>query len=124
MPRILLRESLTLENVPQVPAAIPTENFDSVAIGIRLAANGTRNLVVKTRPTALAVELVVGVIQRSIALAADIGSRLLVVGVFANKGSFRSLLQDDILLLGRQFVVLLRRALAFHFRLSRFKIEL
>ena len=64
MPDVLGGHPFALENVTKVPTAIRTDNFNTTAIGILVSCDSTRNLIVETGPSAMAVELSIRAIQR------------------------------------------------------------
>ena len=90
--------------MPQVAVTIVTDNLDAVAVWILMAINRSGDLIVETGPATVAFELVSGLVKRSVAAAAEIGSLVLQVSVFTAKGRFGPFLLDDMLLLGCQFI--------------------
>jgi len=92
--------------MPQVPVAVVTDNLGAAAIWIRMVIDCPWDLVVETGPATVTVELVGGLVKRSIAASTDVCSWLFRVGVLTAKGSFRSLVLDHMFFLGRQFIVI------------------
>jgi hypothetical protein len=84
--------------------AIVADDFRALAVGVKMAVNGAVNLIIKARPSAVALELVGGSIQWRIALAADVRARLLVVRVLADEGTFGTFLEDHERFFPREFV--------------------
>ena len=89
MTGILGGQPLAPEDVPQVPAAVVADDFRPRSIGVGMAFHGSGDFVVETRPATMAVELVGRVIERSVALPAEIRTAFLMVGILANKRPLR-----------------------------------
>lgn len=73
--RVFGRHPLTLENVPQMPAAIVADDLGSVSVGVRVLIHGTSHRIVKTGPAAMAIEFIIRLIKRRIATTANERSR-------------------------------------------------
>ena len=86
----------------QVPSASGTKNLRPPAVCIRLATNGSGNLIIETGPATTGIELVFRPVQRGTATAATIGS-IFAMGIkFAGKGRFRPFPDNHSLLFGGQ----------------------
>ena len=88
----------------EVSSAAAAEDFGSHPVSVGLADDRLGNLVVKTRPSTVTLELVVGAVQRRMALAADEGARVLQVGVFPRERRFGALAKNHVLFVGGQFI--------------------
>lgn len=84
--RVLSRQSFALEDMSKMTTAIMANDFGAVAVGVLVAIDRTRDLVIKARPTAMTVELVLGLVKRRIALSADKRPRIPQFCVLAGKG--------------------------------------
>lgn len=92
------RESLALEDVPQMPAAIRAHNLNPrhAQRAILVAGNGARHAVKVRRPAASGFELVIGLIQRSLASCTGVDALLGVVLVkLAGARGLSALLPED-----------------------------
>ncbi len=96
MPRILLRESFIEENVPQMASAIRADNLGSISIGIGMSRNGSWNLIIKTWPSAVAIELGIRFVEWRVASTTRISARFLVIGIFADASPLGALAKDHI----------------------------
>jgi len=76
-------------------ATILAENFHAAPIGIGLASYCALDAIVETWPTASRVELVVGPIERGVAVATEVGAGPVVVIQFAGSRTFCSFMEND-----------------------------
>lgn len=106
MPCILLRESFIEENVPQMASAIRADNLGAISIGIGMSSNGPWNLIIKTWPTAVAIELGIRFVKWSVASTTRVSARFLVIGIFADASPLGALAKDHIRFGFVQWVVL------------------
>jgi hypothetical protein len=72
--RVLVGHPLAEKDVPEVAATLSACDLRPPAVGIRVAMDGARALVVERGPSAAGVEFVGRSIQKGAALAADIVS--------------------------------------------------
>ena len=70
MPGILRGHPLTAKHVPQVPAAIVTNNLRSMAVSVLMVIDCIGDFVIEAWPAAMAIKLVLGTIERRIAAPA------------------------------------------------------
>ena len=73
-----------------------TSSTKTAAIGIGHTAHRAGHCRVKAGPAAAGLELVVRMVERHAALAADIGARLMIVDIFARIGRLCGLAQQHI----------------------------
>ena len=92
--------------MPQMTAAVRTENFRAPSVRILLAEDCSFNFFIKTGPAAVTVEFVLGSVQRGIAAPADIDPRFLVIHIFTGPWLFRSFMDQYILLKISKFIIL------------------
>ncbi len=59
MTGIFRSKSLSFKDMPQMRAAIRTDNFDSSAVRVRMPVDGSRNGIVEAGPPASRVKFVV-----------------------------------------------------------------
>ncbi len=95
-------------------AAIAANDLRPKAIRILMTRHSPGDLVVETWPAAMAVELVIGTIQRRVAMAADESPNIFQVRVFTAERTFRTLVEDYVLFGLGQFVVFLLRLIGIH----------
>ena len=95
-------------------AAIAANDLRPKAIHILMMRHSPGDLVVKTWPAAMAVELVIGTIQRRVAMAADESPHIFQVRVFTAERPFRTFVEDYVLFGLGQFVVFLLRLIGIH----------
>lgn len=88
----------------EVTAAACALDFGTQTVGVGYALYGAGDLLIEARPTATGVKLVIGTIEFGIAAATDVRSLLEKIIVRAGERMFRSLVCDDVLLFGSQFV--------------------
>jgi hypothetical protein len=97
VPRVPRRKPLSLKHVAEVATASGALDLDAFPIRVRETPDGARNLLVKGRPTAVGVELVLRTIERRPAPLAFVRSLLEValvlprerrLGAFANDHPF------------------------------------
>ena len=103
---IFTGKPLSQENMPQMTAAVRTENFRAPSVRILLAEDCSFNFIIKTGPAAVTVEFVLGSVQRGIAAPADIDPGLLVIHIFTGPWFFRSFMDQYILLKISKFIIL------------------
>ncbi|GEM_PF-2742683 len=111
MPCVFVGELLTFKYVAQVSAASAAHDFNPSPVGISLASNGTRNLIVEAGPAATGREFIIASIQRRFALSAVVRAGFFVVLVFPSVGSFGAFVDDDPRLFRREII---------EFRISHF----
>ena len=85
--------------------AVAAKDFHPAAISICMLVNGTRDLIIKTGPSASGRKLVFGAVQRLVALPADIGARCFVPVIFTTEGTFGAFVEDDAGFFGSKLVV-------------------
>ena len=114
MPGILGRQSLTVEDMAQVPATIGAGNLypSHAPRAVFVPKDGSGKLVVKRRPATTAVKFVGGSVKRCVAAATNKGSNGFVVPVLACKCRLRSFLSDHAFLLCGEGIPVL--CIAFH----------
>ena len=83
------------KDVTQVAIATSTENLGSTTIRIGFANHRAVDLVVKTRPSTSAVELVPGTVKRCLALATQECAGVFQVVVFTGERLLGALAEDD-----------------------------
>lgn len=96
MSRVLGRESFPQKNMPQVPAAVAAHDLCAISVCVEMSFYGPFDLIVETGPAAVAAELVRSLVQRRIALTADVCARILQIGVLSYTGPLGALLQNHI----------------------------
>ena len=104
MSSVFCSKSLAFEHVTQVAIATSTENLGSTTIRIGFANHRAVDLVVKTRPSTSAVELVPGTVKRCLALATQECAGVFQVVVFTGERLLGALAEDDELFIRDQFV--------------------
>ena len=92
---VLLGHLFTVENVPKVPTAILAGDLDSLSVGVNFSMNRTFDFVVESRPTATAVELVVGLVKRVVASLANVGAFDEVIGVFTGESVLGAFVEQN-----------------------------
>ena len=95
-------------------AAIAANDLRPKGIRILMTRHSPRDLVVETWPAAMAVEFVIGTIQRRVAMAADESPHIFQVRVFTAERLFRTFVEDYVLFGLGQFVVVLLRLIRIH----------
>lgn len=108
MTGIFFRKTLSFKHMPKMPATVRTEDFRSQAISILAPFHRSRDLIIKTRPAAMGIELVPGVIEWGITPLTGVDSRFLVAQVFPGPGAFCSFMDDHSFFLIRQRVSVVR----------------
>ncbi len=98
MPCIFLSIILTEKHVSEVSTTVIAENFSATAVGIRLPFDGPFYLVVEAGPAAVGFELRRRFIKRCITSCACINSLFVMIVIFAGKGDFGALVNDNPLL--------------------------
>lgn len=88
MPRVFRCEPFSIEDMPQVAAAVPAKNLNAMPISIRMALYGIFNFIIKAGPAASGVELVFGAIEWRIAAPAEISASRLIVFIFSSEWHF------------------------------------
>ena len=101
MPRIFLCHAFANEYVPQMPAAVGTQNLGTRTVGVRLAKHCAFDFIIKAWPTAITFEFVDALVQGSITTTADVGSWHLRLPVLTRERSLRTFLQDHVAFLRR-----------------------
>ena len=106
MPHIFFRHTLAFEHVAQMAATIGANDFHPFHAErmVGLADDSARDFIVERRPAAAGIELVGRAVQGRIAAPADVGTRSLVVPVFAGKRPFSAFVGNDLFFFGRQRV--------------------
>ncbi len=99
------REHLTREDMPEMSAAVCTDDFGPDTVRIRDPFHGAGNLIIKTRPSAIGFKLVLGSVKRSIASLAGLYAFLFGIDILAGERHFCTFVQDHAFLFGRQFIV-------------------
>ena len=94
MPGVFGGKPFSVEDVAEVAVAVIAENLGAAPVGVGFAAHGTRYLVVETGPTAAAVELVGGAVERGVAAAADVRAGSFMQVILAGEGHFRAFPED------------------------------
>jgi hypothetical protein len=102
MPGIFGCHPFSFKNMAEVATAMCAHDFgpfhtESV-VGVTKDSAG--NFIIEGRPSAAAVELVGGVVQRCVAPAANKSACRFKVIIFACKSPFRTLVDDDLLFFG------------------------
>jgi len=107
MPCIPLRQSFTEEYMTQMCSAVPAPYLCPLTVRIRETLHCPGDLLIKCRPAAVRVELVIGAVEFSIAAAAGVGPGFKEIVILSGEWTLRPLGLNDIPLLTREFVVLL-----------------
>src|SRR5690606_3238914 len=102
MPRVLGRKAFAFKHMAEMAAAVAADDLDTTAVGVGVTLHRAGDLVVKAGPATVAVELVGRLVQRGVALPADVSAGGLVVGVLADEGALRPLVEDDAGFVGSQ----------------------
>ena len=105
MPRILDRQVLPLENMPEVTTTVPAEDFCPSTIRIRFPPYSPGHLIIEARPPTTRVKFVGRMIQRRIATPAQESSIVLMSVISTGKWPFCAFLLDNIRFLGCQWVI-------------------
>lgn len=84
--------------MPQVPTTVGANDFRPKPVGVRHAFYGSFNLIIKTGPAAMAIELVLASVEGSIASAAYIRTNRLILLVLSRAGKLGPLAKNDALL--------------------------
>jgi hypothetical protein len=100
-----LGKALAEEDMTEMRTAASADNLCADPITIRDSRHGTRDLVVKTRPSTARIEFSFRAIQRDVAAFADIRALLPEIVVFAAKGRLGSFANDDLFLFSCQRVI-------------------
>lgn len=103
---ILFGQSFALKNVAEVATAVVAEDFDAAAVGITNFFNRAGHFVVETGPTAAGAELVLAIVKRGIATAANEDTVDLEVVILAGEGHFGAFVDNDAGFLGGKGVVI------------------
>ena len=98
MPRVPRRQSLPLEDVAQMAPAASTLDLYALAVRVGESTDGSRNLLVKRRPAATSVELVVRPIEGCPALLAFVRPGFGRAFVLPREGWLGALVEDHPLL--------------------------
>ena len=88
-------EVLSLEDVSQVAFAIGADDFHPVTVSIPVPFDLASDFVIETWPAAATVKLALRLIERGVALPADVEPVFLVLCVFTDAWSFCTLIDDD-----------------------------
>src|SRR5690606_26657591 len=105
MAGIFWGKSLAYENMPQMPAAVAAKDFRPPSVGIGFPTDGPLDFIVKARPTTMRIKLVFRAEERGIASLTDVYPVRFIVEQDARKWAFRTLMNDNVCLLGRKFIV-------------------
>lgn len=100
MSHVFVCETFSLKYVSQMAFASGAHNFGALAVGIGQVDYCTLNLIIKTRPSAVRVELVRRSVQGRTALFASVSAFSLVGGVQAGEGTFGAFVDNHTLLFG------------------------
>ncbi len=111
---VLGGHSFTVENVSQVAAAIPANNFGAMSVRVLMTINGFGDLIIEAGPTTMAFELIVGSVKRRVAPSAYKRARIFQIRVLAGEWPFRAFSNDDARFFRRQFVELCSRVIGIH----------
>ena len=99
------RHPLPSENMPEMCAALSTDDLYASAIRIGNFSDSTFDGLIKTRPARAGVKFGIRGEERSIAPAARVHPFPFVIQKFSRKRSFGSFVEDDVLLFIGQWVV-------------------
>jgi hypothetical protein len=58
MARVLGRHALSEKDMAEMAATVVADDFSATSVGVRVAVNGSGNLVVETGPTTMTVEFI------------------------------------------------------------------
>jgi hypothetical protein len=105
MAGVLRREALPEEDVAQVSLAVGAFDLYPHAVGVRQSIHCAWDFLVERGPAAVGLKFVSGVIELSVAAAADINALLEEIIVLSGEGRFRSLGLDDITLFRREGII-------------------
>lgn len=97
-------KTLAPENVPQVGTTGLAGDLRPTAIRVQAFLHRSWNRQVKTRPTTVSIELVVGLEERGVAASAVVDPGRVPIVIFARKRRFRPLVDDDPFLSHRQWM--------------------
>lgn len=92
------RESLSLENMTQVAAAVGADNFgsDGAEASVLVPGNRARDAIKICRPAAARLELVCCLVERCVACRASVGALLGVMLIkFSSARGFSSLFSEN-----------------------------
>ena len=106
MARVFRGETLPDKDMPQVSPATGTGNFGTLPVGIERPFDRPGNFVVETGPSASRIEFVFRAVELCSALFAEVGTLFVETVIFARKGPFRSLVDNDPFLFGCKFFFL------------------
>lgn len=106
MAGVFFGELLAAEDVAEVAAASCAGDFGAVSVAVEGFFNGPGDGVIETGPATVAVEFVVGTVERRVATAANVGAGFEVVVVFTGEGHFGAFVDDDAGLFGGEIVIL------------------
>ncbi len=111
---VLGGHTFTMENMSQVAAAIPANNFGAMSVRVLMTINGFGDFIIEAGPTAMAFELVVGSVKRRVAPSANKRARIFQIRVLAGEWLLRAFANDDTRFFRRQFVELRSRLIGIH----------
>lgn len=100
MSHVFLCEPFSLKHMSQMAFASGAHNFGALSVGIGQMNHGTLNLIIKTWPPAVRVELVRRSVQRRTALLTCVDPLFFVVGVQTGKRAFGAFVDDHALFFG------------------------
>ncbi len=92
------------EDMTEMSIAVVTADLGPPAIGISQALHCARKIVVERRPAAARIEFCFGIIERSIATPAEVGTGREETIIFAGKRCFSPLPDNDARLVSCQFI--------------------
>ena len=96
MTGILWGKSLTREHVSQVRSTTSADNLRPSPISIRYPFHRSRNLIIKTRPPAPGIKLILRTVKRAPALFANICPLRLEIIIFTRERSLRPLINNHL----------------------------
>lgn len=102
MPRVSGGEAFVFEDMPQMGPTGGADDFRPVAVRIGMAEHGVGYGVIKGRPAASGVELVIRAVERCVATSAGIGSVGLMAPVVPAERRLRCVAGDDLFFVGSE----------------------
>ena len=101
MTRVLGGKPFSHEDVAEMTTAVIAEDFGAGTVRVGHFFDRALDLVVETRPPALADEFIAGTIQRRVATSADIGAGVFQIRILANECPFCAFAEDHTRFCGR-----------------------
>lgn len=97
MPGVLRGEALAFKDVAQMAFAVGADDFNPAPIRIRVLVNRPGDLIIEAGPSATGFKLIRGLVQRLVALPADVGARHFIVFILSRKRALSAFVQEDVL---------------------------